>query len=189
MVLKAIKLDIPEVILIENIVRSDERGWFMELWKESSFKEIGIDAKFMQANISMSKSGTLRGLHFQKHPSEQAKLVMCIKGEIFDVAVDIRENSPTFGKYVHAILSGTNFKSIFIPKGFAHGFLVIGKEDAEVWYLADNLYSKRCESGINWNDPGIGIKWPQKPELISKKDQDLPLLQLSSKPGPKQRFP
>ena len=173
---KVTKLEIPGVLLIEHTTYFDERGWFKELWNEEAFRELGINTRFIQANVSRSKYGTLRGLHFQKPPFEQAKFVHCISGEIFDVAVDIRKNSPTFGKYVSVILSGENHKSIFIPRGFAHGFLVISKEDAIVEYLVDNKYSKESESGIRWDDPKINIKWPFKPLIVSKKDSTLPYL-------------
>lgn len=168
---KVTKLEIPDVLLIEHTPYPDERGWFMELWNEDSFKELGINTMFMQANVSRSKYGTLRGLHFQKPPFEQAKFVRCIEGEIFDVAVDIRKDSPTFGRYVSAVLSWDNFKSLFIPRGFAHGFLATSKEeDAIVEYLVDNKYSKESESGIRWDDSKLRIKWPIVPMIINKKD-------------------
>jgi len=173
---KITKLEIPDVLLVEHTAYNDERGWFKELWNEEAFKELGIDTRFVQANISKSRYGTLRGLHFQKPPFEQAKFVHCISGEIFDVAVDIRKCSPTLGRYVSVILSGENHKSIFIPRGFAHGFLVTSKEDAIVEYLVDNKYSKESESGIKWDDPKIKIRWPFKPAVISKKDNILPYI-------------
>jgi dTDP-4-dehydrorhamnose 3,5-epimerase len=173
---KITKFDIPDVLLIEHTAYNDERGWFKELWNEEAFKELNIHTRFVQANISKSKYGTLRGLHFQKPPFEQAKLVHCISGEIFDVAVDIRKGSQTFGKYVSAVLSGENHKSIFIPRGFAHGFLVTSNEGAIVEYLVDNKYSKESESGIRWDDQSINIQWPFKPLIVSDKDNTLPYL-------------
>jgi len=170
---KITKMEIPDVLLVEHTAYNDERGWFKELWNEEAFKELGIDIRFIQANISKSRYGTLRGLHFQRPPFEQAKFVHCISGEIFDVAADIRKGSPTFGRYVSAVLSGENHKSIFIPRGFAHGFLVTSKEGAIVEYLVDNKYSKESESGIKWDDPTIGIKWPFKPVVTSNKDNTL----------------
>jgi dTDP-4-dehydrorhamnose 3,5-epimerase len=168
--LKVTKLYIPEVLLIEHEAYSDERGWFMELWSEDNLKYLGINTRFVQANVSKSRYGTLRGLHFQMAPFEQAKFIRCIKGEIFDVAVDIRKESKTFGKYVNAVLSEDNFKSLFIPRGFAHGFLVTSKEDAIVEYFVDNKYSKDSESGIRWDDPQVNVIWPFKPLVINEKD-------------------
>ena len=164
------------VIQIEHVAHEDERGWFMEDWNEKTFKNNGIDADFMQINISRSKNGVLRGLHFQRPPFSQAKLVKCLKGEVFDVAVDVRKNSPTFGKYVGVILSETNLRSIFIPRGFAHGFLVTSQEDAIVAYLVDNEYNKESEGGLRWNDPTVGIKWPANPKIVKERDANLPLL-------------
>jgi len=173
---KITKLEIPDVLLVEHTAYDDERGWFKELWNEEAFKELGINTRFVQANISKSIYGTLRGLHFQKPPFEQTKFVHCISGEIFDVAVDIRKGSSTFGRYASVILSGENHKSIFIPRGFAHGFLVTSKEGAIVEYLVDNKYSKESESGIKWDDPKIKIRWLFKPVVISKKDNILPYI-------------
>jgi len=173
---KITKLEIPDVLIVEHTAYNDERGWFKELWNEEAFKELGINTRFVQANMSKSRYGTLRGLHFQGPPFEQAKFVHCISGEIFDVAVDIRTGSPTFCKYVSAVLSGENHKSIFIPRGVAHGFLVTSKEGAIVEYLVDNKYSKESESGIRWDDPKINIRWPFKPVVISEKDSILPYI-------------
>ena len=173
---KITKLEIPDVLLVEHTAYNDERGWFKELWNEEAFKELGINTRFVQANMSKSRYGTLRGLHFQRPPFEQAKFVHCISGEIFDVAVDVRKGSPTFGRYVSVVLSGENHKSIFIPRGFAHGFLVTSKEGAIVEYLVDNKYSKESESGIKWDDPTISIKWLFKPVVISEKDNMLPYI-------------
>ena len=164
------------VIQIEHVAHEDERGWFMEDWNKNTFKNNGIDADFMQINISRSKNGVLRGLHFQRPPFSQAKLVKCLKGEVFDVAVDVRKNSPTFGKYVSVVLSETNLSSIFIPRGFAHGFLVTSQEDAIVAYLVDNEYNKESEGGLRWNDPTVGIKWPANPKIVKERDANLPLL-------------
>jgi dTDP-4-dehydrorhamnose 3,5-epimerase len=164
------------VIQIEHVAHEDERGWFMEDWNKKTFKNNGIDTDFMQINISRSKNGVLRGLHFQRPPFSQAKLVKCLKGEVFDVAVDVRKNSPTFGKYVGVVLSETNLRSIFIPRGFAHGFLVTSQEDAIVAYLVDNEYNKESEGGLRWNDPTVGIKWPANPKIVKERDANLPLL-------------
>lgn len=153
-----IKTDIDGVFIIEQKVFGDSRGYFMETYHEQKFIEGGITAKFVQDNQSKSTKGVLRGLHFQKnHP--QAKLVRVIKGEVYDVAVDIRKGSHTYGQYVGVILSEENKKQFFIPKGFAHGFLVLSDE-AEFVYKCDDFYHPEDEGGIMWNDPTIGIEWP-----------------------------
>jgi dTDP-4-dehydrorhamnose 3,5-epimerase len=163
------RLEIPDVILITPKVFTDERGFFIETYQKDDFTKAGITGEFVQQNHSKSVKGVLRGLHYQKEPYAQAKLVRCIKGEIFDVAVDIRKNSPTFGKYVSAILSEENKNMLYIPRGFAHGFEVLSNE-AEVIYSVDNFYAKESESGIRWDNQKINIKWPLKTPLISSKD-------------------
>jgi len=163
------RLEIPDVILITPKVFTDERGFFIETYQKDDFAKAGITGEFVQQNHSKSIKGVLRGLHYQKEPYAQAKLVRCIKGEIFDVAVDIRKNSPTFGKYVSVILSEENKKMLYIPRGFAHGFEVISDE-AEVIYSVDNFYSKENESGIRWDNQKIDIKWALKTPLVSSKD-------------------
>ena len=153
-----IKTDIDGVIIVEMKAFGDSRGYFMETYHEEKFREGGITANFVQDNQSKSTKGVLRGLHFQKtHP--QAKLVRVIKGEVYDVAVDLRKDSPTYSKYVGAILSDENKKQFFIPKGFAHGFLVLSDE-AEFTYKCDDFYHPEDEGGLMWNDPAIGIDWP-----------------------------
>lgn len=153
-----VKTEIDGVIIVEMKAFGDSRGYFMETYHEEKFREGGITAKFVQDNQSKSTKGVLRGLHFQKtHP--QAKLVRVIKGEVFDVAVDLRNESPTYGKYVGVILSEDNKKQFFIPKGFAHGFLVLSDE-AEFCYKCDDFYHPEDEGGLMWNDPEIGIEWP-----------------------------
>lgn len=164
------RLEIPDVILITPKVFTDERGFFMEIYQKGEFAKVGITGEFVQQNHSKSVKGVLRGLHYQKEPYAQAKLVRCIKGEIFDVAVDIRKNSPTFGKYVFAILSEENKNMLYIPRGFAHGFEVLSDE-AEIIYSIDNIYAKESESGIIWNDPSIKINWPIKSPILSEKDK------------------
>ncbi len=170
------RLKIPEVILVEPQVFPDERGFFMESFKESIFKENGINTKFVQDNHSHSIKGTLRGLHYQKNPSAQAKLVTALKGEIFDVAVDIRKGSPTYGKWVGEILSEKNHKLLYVPQGFAHGFCVLS-EEADVTYKANNEYSPETDRGLLWNDPEVGVKWPIEKPITSKKDEQQPLLE------------
>jgi len=169
------KLDLPDVILVEFKVFPDERGFFSETFKESTFNDNGIKTKFVQDNYSHSVKGTLRGLHFQKDPMAQGKLVLTIKGEIFDVAVDLRKNSPTYGKWIGEILSEKNHKSLFVPRGFAHGFLCLSDE-ADVVYKVDNEYSPENDTGIIWNDPDVNVKWPIENPLVSEKDQQQPLL-------------
>jgi len=169
------RLEIPDVILIKPKVFEDERGFFMETYKKEDFERAGIRGEFVQDNHSRSKYGVLRGLHFQKEPYAQAKIVRCIRGVIYDVAVDLRGNSPTFGKYVGVILSEFNKYQLYIPRGFAHGFVVLS-DVAEVVYKVDNVYAPDYDAGVIWNDPDIGIDWPIEEPVISKKDQKLPTL-------------
>jgi len=169
------RLEIPDVILIKPKVFEDHRGFFMETYKKDDFEKIGIKNEFVQENHSKSIFGVLRGLHFQKEPYSQAKLVRCIRGVIFDVAVDIRRDSPTFGKYVSVILSEHTKEILYIPRGFAHGFEVLS-ETAEVVYLVDNLYAPQSEGGIIWNDESLNIKWPIRNPILSEKDKKWPTL-------------
>ena len=155
---KFTKTKIDGVIIVEQKVFGDSRGYFMETYEKRKFAEGGITAEFVQDNQSMSTKVVLRGLHFQKtHP--QAKLVRVIKGAVYDVAVDLRKDSPTYGEYVGAVLSDENKKQFFIPKGFAHGFLVLS-DVAEFVYKCDDFYYPSDEGGMMWNDPEIGIEWP-----------------------------
>jgi dTDP-4-dehydrorhamnose 3,5-epimerase len=166
------KTEIEGVFIIEPQVFGDNRGYFMETYNLDEFKEAGIDKKFVQDNQSKSKKGVLRGLHFQSEHS-QGKLVRVIKGEVFDVAVDLRKNSTTYGKWVGVKLSDENKKQFYIPEGFAHGFLVLSDE-AEFVYKCTDLYHPEVEGGIAYNDPEIGIEWPTDgiDELIlSEKDK------------------
>ncbi len=153
-----IKTSIDGVVIIEPTAFGDNRGYFMETYQEQDFFEGGIKVKFVQDNQSMSTKGVLRGLHFQKQYS-QSKLVRCIRGEVFDVAVDLREGSETYGKWEGVVLSAENKKQFFIPKGFAHGFLVLSDE-AEFVYKVDDFYHPNDEGGIIWNDPDINVAWP-----------------------------
>lgn len=170
------KTAIEGVYIIEPTVYGDNRGWFMETYNEREFKEAGIDCVFVQDNQSHSTKGVLRGLHFQKH-YPQSKLVRVLSGEVFDVAVDLRKGSPTLGKWVGEILSGDNKKQMFIPKGFAHGFLVLSDE-AEFTYKCDEFWHPEDEGGIIWNDPTIAIDWPKVAgELtLAVKDKKYPSL-------------
>ena len=170
------RLSIPDVIFVEPQSFSDDRGFFFESFKESDFFLNGIDKKFVQDNFSHSVNGVIRGLHFQKAPKAQAKLVTVLKGKIFDVAVDIRKNSPTYGKWVSEILSGNTHNLLYVPEGFAHGFCVISDE-ADVLYKVSNEYSQEHERSIIWNDPKLDIQWPIKKPIISNKDNKLSLLE------------
>lgn len=165
---------IPEVVLIEPAVFQDDRGYFMETYQHQRYSESGIACTFVQDNLSSSKKGTLRGLHFQ-YPNAQAKLVQVLQGEVFDVAVDIRKDSPTFGQWAGAILSEQNKQQLFVPEGFAHGFCVLS-DTAIFHYKCSNYYSPESEGGILWSDPQINITWPIKSPILSKKDQGYPTL-------------
>ena len=169
------KMNIEGVILVEPKVFGDERGFFMESYKASEFKANGIEVDFVQDNHSKSTKGVLRGLHFQKEPKSQAKLVRCTKGKILDIGVDLRPGSETFGKWVGAELSEENKNMLFLPEGFAHGFAVLSDE-AEVLYKASNEYSVEHDAGIRWNDPEIGVKWGIENPLVSEKDAIMPFL-------------
>ena len=172
-----IKTEIEGVFVIEPKVFSDARGYFMEAWKQAEFNEHIGRVDFIQDNESKSSFGVLRGLHYQKGSLSQAKLVRVIKGKVLDVAVDIRKSSPTFGKHVMVELSEDNKRQFFIPRGFAHGFLVLSDE-AIFTYKVDNPYAPQAEAGIRWNDPVLGIEWPIDPAqvLTSEKDLKQPLL-------------
>ena len=170
-----IKTEIDGVFIIEPTAFGDDRGYFMETYQYNDFAAAGIDVKFVQDNQSMSKKGVLRGLHFQKE-FPQSKLVRVIKGEVFDVAVDLREGSPTYGKYIGALLSSENRRQFFIPKNFAHGFVVLS-EYAEFAYKCTDFYHPDDEGGLLWNDPEIGIEWPVSEEMeltLSEKDTKWP---------------
>lgn len=172
-----IKTEIEGVYIIEPKVFGDNRGYFMETYNKSDFEKAGLNYNFVQDNQSKSKRGVLRGLHFQvNHP--QAKLVRVVSGEVFDVAVDLRKGSKTYGKWTGVILSEENKRQFMIPRGFAHGFVVLS-DTAEFTYKCDEFYHPEDEGGIMWNDPAIDIKWPFDGEvLLSEKDQHrLPLSQ------------
>lgn len=168
--------EIPEVLIIEPRVFPDERGFFMETYKRSEFAAHGIAESFVQMNHSKSSKGILRGLHYQKPPKAQGKLVHALAGEIFDVAVDIRLGAPTFGKSVTVSLSSENKKMLYVPAGFAHGFCVVSDE-AEIAYMATEEYAPECEAGIRWDDPQLAIAWPIAAPRLSTRDQAWPGLQ------------
>ena len=163
------------VFIIDVKTYGDHRGYFMETYKESDFRAEGLEYSFVQDNQSSSRKGVLRGLHFQKtHP--QAKLVRVLKGEVFDVAVDLRKGSETYGRWVGVLLSEENHRQFMIPRGFAHGFVVVS-DQAEFAYKCDEIYHPEDEGGLLWNDPDIGIEWPDAGEIIlSEKDKKNPTL-------------
>ena len=170
-----IETEIPGVFLIETKVYGDERGYFAETYKEPDFRAAGLDYRFVQDNQSLSRRGVLRGLHFQRN-YPQAKLVRVLRGEVFDVAVDLRGGSETYGKWVGAVLSAENRRQLMIPRGFAHGFLVLS-EEAEFAYKCDEVYHPGDEGGIAWDDPDIGVRWPDAGEIVlSEKDKHHPTL-------------
>ncbi|MBE0448481.1 MAG: dTDP-4-dehydrorhamnose 3,5-epimerase [Actinobacteria bacterium] len=171
----ATPLEIPEVLLIEPKVFIDDRGFFMESYSKRDFEDLGLPQEFIQDNHSKSAKGVLRGLHYQKDPMSQGKLVRCIRGLILDVAVDIRKGSPTYGRSISVILSEENKKLLWVPRGFAHGFITL-EDDTEVIYKVDNPYSPEHDRGIAWNDPVIGIDWPLDSPSLSAKDTNQPLL-------------
>jgi dTDP-4-dehydrorhamnose 3,5-epimerase len=161
--------ELPGVILVEPKVFADERGFFMETYHQPRFAAAGIALPFVQDNHSRSRRGVLRGLHYQiSHP--QGKLVRAVQGEIFDVAVDARRSSPTFGKWMGVLLSDANRRQLYVPPGFAHGFCVVS-ETAEVLYKTTDVYHPEDERTVLWNDPAIGIRWPVTEPIISAKDQ------------------
>jgi len=169
------RCEIEGLIVIEPRVFGDERGYFFESFNKTTFeKELGEKIDFIQDNESYSKKGTLRGLHYQKKPFAQAKLVRVINGEVLDVAVDLREESPTYGQHYSIILSGENKKQFFVPRGFAHAFLVLS-ETAVFAYKVDNSYAPDHDAGISYNDPEINIHWPIENSklIISEKDKNL----------------
>ena len=172
--MRVIETPLPGVLVFEPRVFEDERGFFLESFNEKRYREAGIDKRFVQDNHSYSRQGTLRGLHYQLlYP--QAKLVRVTSGEVFDVAVDIRVGSPTFGQWVGTYLSGENKKQVYIPEGFAHGFCVVS-ESADFLYKCTDFYVPDDERGIIWNDPDIGIEWPIDNPILSPKDSALPPL-------------
>ncbi len=168
-------LEIPEVLLVKAQSVSDDRGFFAETYKMSEFSANGLSQTFVQDNHSHSVRGVLRGLHYQKHPQAQGKLVRVLRGRIFDVAVDIRKGSPTYGHWVGSVLSAGNLRMLYVPVGFAHGFCVIS-EDADLVYKVTEEYAPELERGIIWNDPEIGIQWPVTDPILSLKDAQLPCL-------------
>jgi dTDP-4-dehydrorhamnose 3,5-epimerase len=175
--MKIIPTKIPDLIIIEPQVFEDSRGYFVETYNQAKFEANGLDYTFIQDNQSFSQYGTIRGLHFQTGDYAQAKLVRAVQGTVLDVAVDLRENSPTLGQYVALELSDTNFRQLLIPRGFAHGFAVLS-ETAIFAYKCDNMYNKDSEAGILFSDSTLNIDWqiPTEQQIISTKDQTWPSL-------------
>ena len=173
--MKFIQTKISDVIIIEPTVFGDNRGYFLESYNKKKFEEVVGKTSFIQDNESKSSKGVLRGLHFQKPPFEQAKLVRCIEGEVLDVAVDIRKNSKTYGHHVAVLLSGQNKRQLFVPRGFAHGFLVLS-DSATFAYKVDNTYAPNYDAGIRWNDKELNIQWgiEDSEVLVSANDAELP---------------
>jgi len=174
--MEVIKTDIKGLYIIETKVFEDNRGWFTESYSAKKFKNKGLDIEFIQDNHSLSKEkGVLRGLHFQLTPKAQTKLVRCTTGSIYDVAVDLREGSPTYKKWIGVELSAENKKQFLIPKGFAHGFLTLS-DNAEVQYKVDEYYAPEYDRSIRFDDPEINVDWGIESPILSEKDKDAPLL-------------
>lgn len=178
-----IKTEIPEVVILEPKVFGDHRGYFFESFNQEQFEENVVKTNFIQDNESKSSKGVLRGLHFQKPPFSQAKLVRCVKGKVLDVAVDIRVGSPTYGKHVAVELSEENKKQLFVPRGFAHGFIVLS-EEAIFAYKVDNTYAPNYDSGIKWDDKDLNIDWILEGKDLQLSDKDLNLQYLKDIESP-----
>ena len=172
--MKVIQTDLPGCVIIEPAVFGDDRGFFFETWNADRYGQLGLPGKFVQSNVSSSARGVLRGLHYQ-WPNPQGKLVSVLEGEVYDVAVDIRRGSPTFGRWAAAILSAENKRQFWIAEGFAHGFAVLS-ERAMFSYLCTAQYDKEADAGVRWNDAAIGIDWPIDSPLLSEKDGKAPFL-------------
>ena len=172
--MRIIETNLKDVLILEPRIFEDPRGFFVETYQKTRYTDAGVDADFVQDNLSFSRNNTLRGLHFQ-YPHDQAKLVQVLQGEVFDVAVDIRRGSPSFGKWCTSCLSAENKRQMFIPAGFAHGFCVLS-DIAVFHYKCSDYYSPECESGVLWCDPDLGIDWPVKEPILSEKDAVYPRL-------------
>jgi len=173
---KFLATQLPGVILVEPGVHRDPRGFFLESWRRDRWREGGVEAEFVQDNHSSSRRGSLRGLHAQLAPAAQGKLVRVVEGEVFDVAVDIRRGSPTFGRHASAVLSAENFRQLWIPPGFAHGFCVTS-ERAQVEYKCTAYYAPDCEIAVAWDDPFLAIPWPVREPVLSERDRRAPRLE------------
>ncbi len=171
------RLAIPDVLVLKPVKHGDHRGFFSETYSRRAFAEAGIDAGFVQDNHSLSgEAGTVRGLHFQVPPKAQAKLLRVVRGAVFDVAVDLREDSPTYGKHVSAVISAEAWNQIFVPEGFAHGFCTL-EPNTEVLYKVSDFYAPEAEQGLLWSDPDLGIAWPEGAgAVLSERDRGWPRL-------------
>lgn len=177
--MKVEKTKLDGVVIIEPDVFGDQRGWFMETWTKQKLADAGIFTEFVQDNQSYTANkNTLRGLHFQNEPYAQAKLVRVVRGAVLDVAVDIRKGSPTYKQWVSVELSAENKRQLFIPRGFAHGFVAL-TDDVEFVYKCDNYYNKECDRSIRFDDKSIGVEWGVENPLVSQKDENAPLLENS----------
>jgi len=170
-----IETGIPGLVIIEPLVHGDERGYFMEIWNAEPYRELGLPGAFVQSNVSRSGAGVIRGLHYQ-YPRPQGKLVSVLDGRVFDVAVDIRRDSPTFKRWAGVELSAENHRQLYIPEGFAHGFCVLGST-ALMAYMVTAPFQAEYDSAVAWDDPDIGIDWPLEPASLSGKDRVAPKLQ------------
>lgn len=174
--MKIIDTEISDVKIVEQTVFGDNRGWFYEVYNQKAFEAAGINVTFVQDNHSYSaQKGTIRGIHFQKNPMSQAKLVRCTRGAIKDVVVDLRKNSPTYKKWIAVELTEDNKLQLFIPRGFGHGFVTLS-DDVELQYKVDNFYSKECDRSILWCDEDIGVEWGVSDPILSQKDSSAPPL-------------
>jgi dTDP-4-dehydrorhamnose 3,5-epimerase len=171
---KVIETDLPGCLILEPKVLSDDRGFFFENWNRDSFSTLGLNIDIQQANISSSKRNVLRGLHYQ-WPKPQGKLIQVLQGEVYDVAVDIRTDSPHFGRWTAAILSAENKRQFWIPEGFAHGFVALS-EEAIFSYLCTSTYDPECDACLRWNDSRFSIDWPVSSPLLSRKDEKAPFI-------------
>ncbi|MBR0651215.1 dTDP-4-dehydrorhamnose 3,5-epimerase [Roseomonas terrae] len=175
---------IADVLLIEPARHGDARGFFSEVWSSRSLAEHGVDIDFVQDNHAFSaQAGVLRGLHFQRPPSAQGKLVRVARGAILDVAVDIRKGSPTYGRHVSEVLSADNWRQLWVPRGFAHGYVTL-EPDTEVLYKTDNYYDREADAGIAWDDPDLDIDWSVDTPMLSEKDRGAPRLATIAPPFP-----
>ncbi len=172
--MKLIETGVPGLVVVEPVVYGDKRGFFMETWNSDRYGACGLPDRFVQSNISRSAAGVIRGLHYQ-HPCAQGKLVSVLEGRVFDVAVDIRSDSPTFRQWAGVELSASNHRQLYVPEGFAHGFCVLG-DSALLSYLCTTPFNAECDAAIAWNDPDIGIEWPVEPQSLSARDRKAPRL-------------
>jgi dTDP-4-dehydrorhamnose 3,5-epimerase len=173
--MKVIRTELEGVVIVEPTIHRDDRGYFLETWSEARYAAAGLPSRFVQDNISCSAPGVLRGLHYQ-HPTAQGKLVAVLRGEVFDVAVDIRVGSPTFGRWVGTTMSAADGRQVYIPEGFAHGFVVTSDEPALFSYKCSAPYDPGSEGSVRWDDPDLGIAWPVAAPRLSGKDAKAPRL-------------